>query len=348
MVIPIGGARPTRRRERFRFCLFAVVGLAGYLLVAVACSATPPTTQPENPVTTVGESVVTTVATTEPASVDVAAVATTDVSVTSVAATAAAATTLTTATPTPAPGGRSMGVVLVDPTDVLNLREWAGTGGPIIATLHPTQTKLLPTGRQESVDGRIWHEIVAGETVGWVHGRYVTETWTLNEVNARWDWRTALDEFANALAGRSDLAEAVSWRGLYVVYYDEDLLWWKPHQLGELLTDDTKLAWASPGASAEELGPTASFREQIADQFLEDYHDPDTQLRPGGIPIGSGGPPPWAAISTPFANFVWVAIHDPGDNPEWSGLDWSTWFVFMELDDTLPKVVGLQIQTWGP
>ena len=231
---------------------------------------------------------------------------------------------------------------------VLNLREWAGTRGPIIATLHPTQTKLLPTGRQESVDGRIWHEIVAGETLGWVHGRHVTEAWTPNEVNTRWDWRTALDKFAKALAAGSDLAEAVSWRGLYVVYYDDNLRWWKPHQLGELLADDTKLAWASPGASAEELGPTASFREQIADQFLEDYHEPDAQLQPGGIPIGSGGPGPGAAISTPFANFVWVAIHDPGDNPEWAGLDWSTWFVFMELDGTLPKVAGLQIQTWGP
>ena len=55
----------------------------------------------------------------------------------------------------------------------------------------------------------------------------------------------------------------------------------------------------------------------------------------------------WAGVGG-LANFVWVAVHDPGDNPEWEGLDWSTWFVFMELDGTLPKVVGLQIQTWGP
>lgn len=341
-MIPIWAAGPPRRVERFGFWLSAVVGLASYVLVAVSCSATPAPSQPASSATTVGESVVTT----EAASVEVT-VAGNVASVT----TAAAATTpnsQTTATPTPRPGARSMGVVLVDTTDVLNLRKWPGTGGSITATLHPTQTKLLPTGRQEPVDGRIWHEVVAGETVGWVHGRYVTETWTLDEVTRRWDWLTALDEFANALAAGSDLAGVVSWRGLYVVYYDEDLRWWKPGQLAGLLVDKTKLAWASPGASAEELGPTASFREQIADQFLEDYHDPDVQLQPGGIPIGSGGPPPSSAISTPFSNFVWIAIHDPGDNPEWEGLDWSTWFVFMELDGTLPKVVGLQIQTWGP
>ena len=99
--------------------------------------------------------------------------------------------------------------------------------------------------------------------------------------------------------------------------------------------------------AALELHEVGGFGD-IADQFLADYHDHDVQLHPGGIPIGSGGPPPWAAISAPFANFVWVAVHDPGDNPEWEGLDWSTWFVFMEVDGTLPKVVGLQIQAWGP
>ena len=144
------------------------------------------------------------------------------------------------------------------------------------------------------------------------------------------------------------LAEAVSWRGLYVIHYDDNLLWWGPDDLPTLLEDDTKLAWASSGASAEERGPTASFKEEIADRFVADFYDDDIQFEPGDIPLGPGGILPEAAISPAFTNFVWIAIHDPGDNPEYDGIDWSTWFVFLELEENLPKVVGIQAQTWYP
>ena len=72
------------------------------------------------------------------------------------------------------------------------------------------------------------------------------------------DWEAALDTFATALRTGEGLAEAVSWRGLYVIHHDNNLRWWKPAQLVDLLTDDTKLSWSSTGASAEEMGPTAS------------------------------------------------------------------------------------------
>ena len=332
-----------------------LAGMVGWLLMATACSDAPATSLADrSSATTSATSEAPEVAgvTSEAATVhDVDTSVGTEASVTTIGITVPATTIpTTTAVSVAPPAARSMGVVLIDPAipDVLNLRERAGAGSPIIGTLHPTQTKLSPTGRQEAVDGRTWHEIVAGDTVGWVHGRYVTETWTLDEVEARWDWETALDTFATALRTGEGLAEAVSWRGLYVIHHDNNLRWWKPARLVDLLTDDTKLAWSSTGASAEEMGPTASFKEQIADRFLADYHDGDVQLEPGGVPIGAGGVLPPAAVSPALANFVWIAVHDPEDNPEYGGIDWSTWFVFMELEGALPRVVGLQVQTWYP
>ena len=274
---------------------------------------------------------------------------------TSTPTTSTAASTTTIAVPaavttTPSPAPVAMGVVLVDPLidDVLNLREWPGTSGPILAGLHRTQTQLIPTGRTAPVDGRPWYELVAGDITGWSHGRYLTETWTNTQVDQSWDWKTAIDRFAAGLAGRRPLTEAVTWRGFYAVDHGGALHWWRPEQVRDLLNDTTAVAWNFQGATAEEIGVSYTFSELIAEPFLDDYHDTDTTFTVGDRPLGAGSVIPSAAVSTAFQNFVSVAMHDPGDNPQWDGLDWTTWFIYLELDGPTPKVVGVQLQTWGP
>lgn len=260
--------------------------------------------------------------------------------------TAAPTTTTTTVPPT------RMGVVLLAPdqsNNKLNIRSGPGTANARVDEILPGQADLVATGATEEVDGRVWHELVIGETVGWAYGYYLTETWTAAEVEEEWDWKQAVDQFANALVLGEGLEETVSWRGLFVVHFDDNLRRWAPEELAGLHTDDTDLNWANTGAAADETDATVgTWKEVVADKFLSDYLDQDVTIEVGGLPLGGNSVLPEGAISSAFANFPWLAVHDPGDNEELGGLDWSTWLVFMEMEADGPKIVGLQPQVAYP
>ena len=120
---------------------------------------------------------------------------TADSAATTTVTTVPATTSSSTAAPATIDETETMAVVLLNPSepDSLNVREQAGTANPVVGTLHPTQTGLLATGGQETIDGWTWYEIVTEETAGWVHGRYLTRTWTLEETETEWDWESTLD-----------------------------------------------------------------------------------------------------------------------------------------------------------
>ena len=266
--------------------------------------------------------------------------------------TAAPTTSTSSTTTTTAPPARRMGVVLLAPDEAnnkLNVRSGPGTRNPVVDSVLPAQAELAPTGSVELVDGRLWHELSTPEATGWAYGYYLTETWSPSEVEQQWDWNAALVAFSNALVLGEGLEDAVSWRGLFVVHYDDDLRRWTPDELGGLHQDGTDLKWSNTGAAANESDATVgTWKEVIADKFLADYLDEDVVIEVGGLPLGPNAVLPGSAISSAFANFPWVAVHDPGDNEEFGGLDWSTWFVFLEMEESGPKVVGLQPQTSYP
>lgn len=259
--------------------------------------------------------------------------------------------TASTTTTTTAPQ-RRMGVVLLAPDQAnnsLNIRSGPGTRNPVVDELLPAQAELVPTGAVEIVDGRVWHEVDTGEVLGWAYGYYLTETWSSSEVEQEWDWNSALENFANALVLGEGLEETVSWRGLFVIHFDDNLRRWMPDDLPGLHEDDTELRWSNTGASADEAdGTVGAWKQVIADPFLSDYLDQDADIEVGGLTLGANSALPGSAISSAFANFPWVAIHDPGDNEDFLGLDWSTWLVFLEMEEDGPKVVGLQPQVGYP
>lgn len=266
--------------------------------------------------------------------------------------TAATTTSTSSTTTTTAPPVRRVGVVLLAPDEAnnkLNVRAGPGTRNPAVDSLQPAQAELVPTGSVELVDGRLWHELVTPDTSGWAYGYYLTETWAPSEVEQEWDWNAALVAFSNALVLGEGLEDAVSWRGLFVIHFDDNLRRWTPDELGGLHQDATDLKWSNTGAAANESEATVgTWKEVIADKFLADYLDEDVVIEVGGLPLGPNAVLPGSAISSALTNFPWVAVHDPGDNEELAGLDWSTWFVFMEMEESGPKVVGLQPQTSYP
>ncbi|MXX00370.1 MAG: hypothetical protein F4Z79_01945 [Acidimicrobiia bacterium] len=258
-----------------------------------------------------------------------------------------------TTTTTTLPPGRRLGVVLLAPDQAdnsLNFREGPGTDNPVVGELLPAQAGLAPTGALEVVNGRVWHELITQDTSGWAYGYYLTEIWSPEEVEAEWEWKAALDNFANALVLGNGLADTVSWRGLFVIYYDQNLRRWEPDELSGLGDDDTELRWSNTGASADQEGDATvgTWKQVIADPFLADYLDEEVEIEVGGLTLGANAVLPGSAISSAFANFPWVAIHDPGDNEEFGGLDWSTWLVFLEMEQGRPRVVGLQPQVAYP
>ena len=264
--------------------------------------------------------------------------------------TRAPATTTTTTTLLP---GRRMGVVLLAPGDEdnsLNFREGPGTDNSIVGELLPVQSGLVPTGAVEVVDGRVWHELITEEFRAWAYGYYLTEIWSPEEVEEEWEWEAALSNFANALVLGGGLADTVSWRGLFAIYYDQNLRRWAPDELSGLGADETELRWSNTGASADEEGDATvgTWKQVIADAFLADYLDEDVEIEVGGLTLGANAVLPGSAISSAFANFPWVAIHDPGDNEDFQGLDWSTWLVFLEMEEGVPRVVGLQPESSYP
>ena len=38
-------------------------------------------------------------------------------------------------------------------------------------------------------------------------------------------------------------------------------------------------------------------------------------------------------------NFDYVAVHDPGDDPQYAGLDWVTWYVYFDMVDGLQNIL---------
>ena len=155
-----------------------------------------------------------------------------------------------TTTATTLPPGRRMGVVLLAPDEdnnSLNFREGPGTDNPTVTELLPVQSGLVSTGAVEVVDGRVWHELITEEFRGWAYGYYLTEIWSPEEVEEEWEWEAALSNFANALVLGDGLADTVSWRGLFAIYYDQNLRRWAPDELSGLGVDETELKWSNTG-----------------------------------------------------------------------------------------------------
>jgi hypothetical protein len=57
-----------------------------------------------------------------------------------------------------------------------------------------------------------------------------------------------------------------------------------------------------------------------------------------------------AQDAIPFAlqGFNYVAVYDPGDNPEYGGLDWTIWYVSFDYHNGRPVVIALTVDQWSP
>ncbi len=240
-------------------------------------------------------------------------------------------------------------VVLVADDDNLNVRTAPGVDNPVLGMFAPgivvsTSHNTTPVGNER------WREVATPAGFGWVNERYLAAVVEASTFAADGRVGDTLDEMAGIMVALSDLTPVVSWRGLYVSHHDDPVRF---GNLVRLMTDPTTYVWPSkafdvndPDFAGEITGRT--FAEENAVSFVSAYLDTDTVIT-FNEPIEAGnGRLAEYAIPFELAGFNYVGIYDPGDNPEYGGLDWTIWYVSFDYEDGVPVVVGLTLDQWSP
>ncbi len=236
-------------------------------------------------------------------------------------------------------------VVLVAADDVLNVRDGAGVDNDIVGMLAPTVT-VRRTGRTSPVGRSTWAELVTPDGTGWVNatflGAAVDESAFASDPAAR----SRLDDLAEIVATDGDLRAIASERGLYVAHHAPPRRF-TPDELAGILTDTTTYQWPSNAADLQDV-PFRTFAAAVADRYLGAYDDADVVVQ-ANEPIEAGnGRPAEFAIPFEFQNFNFFTVYDPGDDPDFGGLDWTIWYVSIDYEDGRPVIVGLTLDEWAP
>jgi len=239
-------------------------------------------------------------------------------------------------------------VVLVADDDVLNVREDPGVEAPIVGMLVPGVI-VAKTGLSQVVGSSVWDQVATPLGNGWVNGRFLGAVVTATAFADDSRVTDLLDEFAGVIASNGDLRQVVSRRGLYVSHNSYPIRF-SLAELDGILTDPTTYKWPSNALGPDQLDelPSRTFAEAITDSFLSAYDDTDTQLTSNEPIAGGNGRLDEYAIPFEFAGFNYVGVYDPGDNEEYGGLDWSTWYVSIDYEDGDPVIVGLTVDMWTP
>lgn len=241
-------------------------------------------------------------------------------------------------------------VALVEESDVLNVRLNPGVSSPIVGTLLPGVI-VQRTGNTEIAGSSEWVQVKTPAGNHWVVDRFLAAVVDPAEFADDDRVTELLDRFVDIVASDGDLRPVTSNRGLYVSHH-ADPIRFAPDQLETILTETTTYKWPSNalGTDDEEFQqiPGRTFAEAIADNFVSVYDDPDT-MTTVNEPIEAGnGRLAEQAIPFEFGAFNYIGVHDPGDNPEYGGLDWFTWYVSIDYEDGRPVIVGLTIDQWAP
>lgn len=236
-------------------------------------------------------------------------------------------------------------VVLVAADDYLNVRATPGVEGALIGRLLPG-VAVRVSGRTQRVGASEWLEIATPTGTGWVNGYYLTRS--LPPTGWPADPLALLDELARRFTERADFTDLVSEKGLWVAHHDDPVRFTRDQLVG-ILADPTTYRWGSnalePGSP--EITPR-TFAEAVADSFVGAYLDPDRTILVNQVREGPNGRPAQFIVPTEFGGFGFVTVFDPGDDPQYGGLDWVSWVVSLSWEGDELRVVGLTIDQWAP
>lgn len=337
-----------------------LVSLVGVLaLVAIACGGTSVVGSPS---TTSPAAVTTTVAALPPGTTITPTTALPETAPPTTTTAPPAGATTTTMAPNPPPlwtqadlpavdqlpgDPASRRVVLVAADDVLNVRTGAGVDHAIVGMLDPRALIAL-TGDTASVDGSGWVEIVTPHGTGWVNSFYLGTYVDPSDFNTSEEIHALFDRMAEIMAVEGDLTEVVSRRGLFIAH-NAPLVHFGVDELPGLMSSTKTHQWGS--AALEPNSPELPFRTfaaAVGDRFVSAYTDTDTSVRFSEIELGGNGTLPEYAIPFQLSGFNFVSVYDPGDDPQYGGLDWTAWYVSIDYEEGGPVVVAMTLNEWSP
>lgn len=242
-------------------------------------------------------------------------------------------------------------VVLVADDDTLNVRTGAGVDHDIIGMVVPGAV-LHRLGATEVVGSSVWAEVDSPAGPGWVNATYLAAVVGADAFADDERVTDLLDDFASAIADDGDIRPMISARGLYVSHH-ADPIHFSRTDLDGILTDPTTYKW--PSAALDESDPdqlaeipSRTFAEAITERWLDTYDDPDRVLTSNQPVTGGNGRLPEFAIPFEFTGLNYVGVYDPGDDQQYEGLDWTTWYVSIDYEDGAPRIVGLTVDEWSP
>lgn len=233
-------------------------------------------------------------------------------------------------------------VVLVEADDTLNLRD--GVLAEITGELDPTARGIVTTGGTDGAAGSLWVEVLHNGVPGWVNSLYLTDELAAPTETAL---TTSLSSFSTAVFENGELiGPYVGPKGLSVVHFDATKHWTRDD---DPMNDPIVYFWGSTGCGTDPgCAPQATFADQIAAGFLSAWNDGDGVVAVDTPIAGGNGTLPDFVIPTPFENFHYLAVHDPGDDPQYGGLDWVTWYAYFDFVDGLPLVAAFSVDMWAP
>ncbi len=249
------------------------------------------------------------------------------------------------------PAEQTRRVVLVVEGDVLNVRLGAGVSYDIMGMLVPGVVVPL-TGAQTVVGSSTWVEIATPAGAGWVNDFFLAAVVSDEAFGLNDEVMSLIQEMSEVMAADLDLSTIASRRGLYVSHHAAPQRF-RASELGRILTDSTTYTWPSNALDINDPDeasqiPDLTFAEAVADRFTSNWDDADRILTIDEPITGGNGRTPEYAIPFELEGFHYVGVYDPGDNPDYGGLDWTVWYVSIDYEDGRPVVVGLTLDEWAP
>lgn len=240
-----------------------------------------------------------------------------------------------------APGTRF--VVLVAGDDTLNVRATPGTDGKVMGELAPG-VAVRSTDRTQKVGTSTWEQLETPAGLGWVNAFYLNR----QTVGDPGDPVSLAKALAQSFADGEDFSHLISQKGLWVAHHSHAIRF-PQSELDGLLASSETYRWGSNALEPDSPEIRArTFRKAIAERFADDVLGRDLQTARATIIEGPNGRPAAVAMPAEFKGFDFLMVFDPGDNPDYGGLDWSSWIVSITQEGADYKIVGLTIDEWSP
>ena len=238
-------------------------------------------------------------------------------------------------------------VVLVLPSDVLNIRSGAGVSNNIIGTLQSTGTNLNRTGPATSTGGDRWVEIQnpSGGT-GWVNANFLTEQVSSSTFCSDTRVTELLNNTKSALLNSN--GELLS--SLISPVHGLDLRLWRYGTVANYSPEEAKFVFEStyevswgpaPGSGEETKG---SFSVQPLPKLKEVFSSSYTSNCNNTLDLATFSVQP---VPAEYTNINFYTIYKPGTE-QYGGLDWRAWILGVEYVGGKPTLFSLIHFQWEP